>query len=154
MIASLAAERASAGDDPFHEVYAFADQVISERPPGSPLALLPLVAHLERFRVLVAAGLLAPDRADSRYWTSPRARHGLRIAFDWWLDGTGRDYSRYKSDLNYLAYAKVRASRWAEAAVLFNAIGPHATREPWAYGGADPADAFRTDCAQALGMRG
>ncbi|GAA2473764.1 hypothetical protein GCM10010406_07120 [Streptomyces thermolineatus] len=153
MTAWLAERRESAADDPFHEVYEFADQVVWERPPGSPLAMLPVIAHAERFRVLMTARQLAPDIADSLYWTSARARRGLRLAFDWWLEGEGRDHARLKLDLNYLAHAKYHEGRTTEAAALFNVIGPHATREPWAYGEPDAAEAFRRARARARGGR-
>ncbi|MGA5699147.1 hypothetical protein [Peterkaempfera bronchialis] len=139
-------------DDPGHPVYGFADQAAEDCPAGSPLALLPLVAHLERYRVLAAGGVLPTDPARLPYWSSPRARRGLDAAFAWWLEGGQGTHARLKADLNHLAYAKVLEGRLVEAAALFHAIGPHATEEPWCYGGRDPRKAFRAARDQAVGL--
>ena len=56
MVARLAERRAEAGHDPLHEVYDFANWAAEQAPADSPLAILPVVAHAERYRVLAAAG--------------------------------------------------------------------------------------------------
>lgn len=152
MTQCLAERQKTDGDDPFHEVYEFAEWAAGEAGPGSPLTMLPLVALIERFRVLAAAGALPPDPARLPYWTSPRARSSVRVAFDWWLDWNGGSHPRLLLDLNHLAFAKYHSGDTVAAAALFNRIGAHATRTPWAYHDRDPKKAFRAARNYALGF--
>jgi hypothetical protein len=141
----------SDGDGLYHEVYEFADWACAAAPPGSPLAVLPLVAHTERHRALALAGKEHDDPARSEFWRTWRARRGLAQAFDWWLEWDGRDHPRLYLDLNYLVHAQVVLGRTAEAAALFNRIGAHATRKPWSYPDRDPGRAFLAARQEALG---
>ncbi|GHF40566.1 hypothetical protein GCM10010218_22430 [Streptomyces mashuensis] len=158
MAACLAEHQEGDHDDPLHEVYDFAAWAAEQAPPGSPLALLPVVAHAERYRVLARAGLTDPDPARSGHWATPRARQVLRAAFDWWLEwdtgtpGATGTHPRRLVDLNHLAHAKHHEGRHAEAAALLTRIGPHATRAPWSYPDRDPAAAFRAARRAALGV--
>lgn len=152
MAACLAERQKGDGDDPFHEVYEFAEWAVEESPGGSPLAMLPVVAHAERFRVLAEAGLEHRDPGRSEHWMSWRARQVLNVGFSWWLDWDGRDHARLKIDLNFLTHAKYHEGRMSEAAVLFNEIGQYATRAPWSYVGRDPKKAFRAARKQAVGL--
>lgn len=54
MVAKLAERAPAAGHDPLHEVYDFAAWAAEESPADSPLAVLPVIAHAERYRVLAA----------------------------------------------------------------------------------------------------
>lgn len=151
MAACLADRPIPDGDGHFHEVYEFAEWAASVAPHGSPLAVLPLVAHAERYRVLaVGTEPAAPVHQD--HWQNWRARQGLGNAFDWWLGWDGADHPRLYVDLNHLVHAQVVQGRTAEAAALFNRIGPHATRAPWAYPGHDPARAFMDARGRTLGL--
>ncbi|WP_330340988.1 hypothetical protein [Streptomyces sp. NBC_00557] len=146
------AERPSGGRAPeAHEVYDRAELAAAEAPADSPLAVLPLVAYAERYRVLAATGLAPADPAASGHWSGPRARRILRTCFDWWLEWEHDEHPRRHIDLNHLAFALSCAGRPAEAAVLFRRIGPHATRVPWSYTHRDPRSAFREARARALG---
>lgn len=60
MVARLAERRAEAGQDPLHEVYDFANWAAEQAPADSPLAILPVVAHAERYRVLATASTVSP----------------------------------------------------------------------------------------------
>jgi hypothetical protein len=151
MIARLAERRADAGQDPLHEVYDFANWAAEQAPADSPLAILPVVAHAERYRVLAAAGIESADPAASGHWVGRRARQVMKAAFDWWLEWEREDHPRRHVDLNFLAHAKYCEGRGAEAAALFHRIGPYATPAPWSYPDRDPYPAFRTACAWALG---
>ena len=71
MTASLAEQWPGATDDPRHPAHAFAARAAARAPADSPLALLPVVAHAERYRVLAAAGLAPPDPADWRPLVHP-----------------------------------------------------------------------------------
>ncbi|MET9417601.1 hypothetical protein ABZY03_26115 [Streptomyces klenkii] len=163
MAACLAEHQAGDRDDPLHEVYDFASWAAEQAPADSPLAVLPVVAHAERYRVLARAGLEPGDPARSGHWTSRRARQVMKAAFDWWLewdidendehtgDCTGSAHPRRKVDLNYLAHAKLHEGRLAEAAALLTRIGPHATRAPWSYPDRDAGRAFQDARRAALG---
>ncbi|MEU3355789.1 hypothetical protein [Streptomyces sp. NPDC037389] len=165
MAACLAERQEGDRDDPLHEVYDFAAWAAEQAPADSPLAVLPVVAHAERYRALARAGLEPADPARSAHWTTRRARQVMKAAFDWWLewdidedtaDGTDTTtaataHPRRKVDLNYLAHAKLHEGRLAEAAALLTRIGPHATRAPWVYPDRDPGAAFRAARRTALG---
>ncbi len=148
MVAKLAERAPETGTDPLHEVYDFAAWAAEESPADSPLAVLPVIAHAERYRVLAAAGA-APGAAE--HWTGRRARQVLRSAFDWWLEWEREDHPRNRIDLNFLAHAKLCEGRPAEAAALFHRIGRHATRAPWSYLDLDPHKAFMAARSAALG---
>ncbi|MDX3850544.1 hypothetical protein [Streptomyces sp. AK02-01A] len=151
MAARLAERHAEAGQDPLHEVYDFAAWAAEQAPADSPLAILPVVAHAERYRVLAAAGHEPADPAASAHWTGRRARQVLKVAFDWWLEWESEEHPRNRVDLNFLAHAQFYDGRIAEAAALFHRIGPHITRAPWSYPDRDPHKAFLAARDAALG---
>ncbi|MEU4346518.1 hypothetical protein [Streptomyces sp. NPDC023838] len=151
MAARLAERRPGDGADPMHEVYAFAAASVARAPADSPLALLPLVAHAERYRVLAAEGAAPGDPVDSEHWTGRRARQVIKSAFDWWLEWEREDHPRAGVDLNFLAHAKHCEGRPAEAAALFHRIGRHFTPAPWSYPDRDPYRAFQAARSAALG---
>jgi hypothetical protein len=150
VIARLAERAAGHGPDPLHEVYDFADSAALAAPADSPLALLPVVALAERYRVLAAAGFEPPDPAASAHWTGSRARQIMKTAFDWWLEWDNDDHPRRHVDLNFLAHATFCEGQSAEAAILFQRIGAHATPRPWSYPDRDPYPAFRAARAAVL----
>ncbi|MDQ0786092.1 hypothetical protein [Streptomyces sp. B3I8] len=151
MVARLAERRAEAGQDPLHEVYDFANWAAEQAPADSPLAILPVVAHAERYRVLAAAGQEPADPVASGHWVGRRARQVMKAAFDWWLEWEHDEHPRRLVDLNFLAHAKFCEGRGAEAAALFHRIGEHATPAPWSYPDRDPHQAFRAARDSALG---
>ncbi|MCX4510044.1 hypothetical protein OHA27_06920 [Streptomyces sp. NBC_01619] len=151
MVARLAERHAAAGQDPLHEVYDFASWAAEQAPADSPLAVLPVVAHAERYRVLAAAGSEPADPLASGHWSGRRARQVMKAAFDWWLEWEREDHPRNRVDLNFLAHAKYCEGRSAEAAALFHRIGAHATPAPWSYPDQDPHHAFQAARAAALG---
>lgn len=151
MVARLAERRGDGGPDPLHEVYDFAGWAAEQAPADSPLAILPVVAHAERYRVLAAAGHESADPGASGHWVGRRARLVMKAAFDWWLEWEQDGHPRRLLDLNFLAHAKCCEGRGAEAAALFHRIGEHATPTPWSYPDRDPYPAFRAARASALG---
>ncbi|WP_128375513.1 hypothetical protein [Streptomyces cavernae] len=151
MAARLAERRPEAGQDPLHEVYDFANWAAEQAPADSPLAILPVVAHAERYRVLAAAGSEPADPAASGHWIGRRARQVMKAAFDWWLEWEREEHPRSFVDLNFLAHAKFCEGRGAEAAALFHRIGSHATPAPWSYPDRDPYQAFHAARTTALG---
>jgi hypothetical protein len=152
MAARLAEHRPEAGRDPLHEVYDFAAWAAEQASADSPLAVLPVVAHAERYRVLAAAGTEPPHPARSSYWTGHWACQVMKEAFDWWLKWEREDHPRNRVDLNFLAYAKYYGGRYAEAAALFRRIGRHVTLAPWSYPDRDPHQAFSAARSVALGF--
>ncbi|MET7681802.1 hypothetical protein [Streptomyces sp. NPDC005423] len=153
MVARLAERRATAGLDPLHEVYDFAHWAAEQAPADSPLAILPVVAHTERYRVLAAAGQEPPDPHGSGHWVGRRARQVMKAAFDWWLEWEHEGHPRRLVDLNFLAHATFCEGRGAEAAALFHRIGDHPTPAPWCYPDREPLTAFRAARERALGGR-
>ncbi|WP_016905241.1 tetratricopeptide repeat protein [Streptomyces xiaopingdaonensis] len=132
-------------------VHEFASQAAERAPADSSLALLPLVAHAERYRVAVAQGQADVDPS-AGFWHGRQAKRITERAFGWWLEWGGEStHPRRLVDLNFLAYAKYHEGRTAEAAALFQRIGRTATREPWSYSGGDPHRAFRAAQRAALG---
>jgi tetratricopeptide (TPR) repeat protein len=150
LLARLAERPAGGRGAETHEVYDLAELAAAEAPADSPLALLPLVAYAERYRVLAATGLAPADPAASGHWSGPRARRILRACFDWWLEWEHDEHPRRHIDLNHLAFALSGAGRHAEAAALFRRIGAHATEAPWSYAHRDPRACFREARARAL----
>ncbi|CAM5246309.1 hypothetical protein SHIRM173S_10310 [Streptomyces hirsutus] len=151
VVAWLAERRLEAGPDPLHEVYDFANWSAEQAPADSPLAILPVIAHAERYRALAAAGHERADPAASGHWAGRRARQVMKAAFDWWLEWEHEEHPRRLIDLNFLAHAKVCEGRGAEAAALFHRIGDKVTPVPWSYPDRDPLTAFRTARIAALG---
>ncbi|MFE3600860.1 hypothetical protein [Streptomyces sp. NPDC059142] len=151
MAARLAERPTEPGRESFHEVYDFASWAAEQAPADSPLSVLPVVAHAERYRVLAATGHEPPDPAASGHWTGRRARQVLKGAFDWWLEWEGEEHPRNRVDLNFLAHALFHDGRLAESAALFHRIGRHITPAPWAYPDHDPHTAFLAARDTALG---
>ncbi|MFJ2744168.1 hypothetical protein ACIO3O_31460 [Streptomyces sp. NPDC087440] len=151
IIARLAERRPDIGQDPLHEVYDFAAWAAEQAPADSPLAVLPVVAHAERYRALAVAGQVPSEPELSGHWAGRRARQTMKAAFDWWLEWEREDHPRSRVDLNYLAHAKFCEGRYAEAAALFHRIGPHRTAAPWSYPDRDPHQAFRAARGVVLG---
>ncbi|MFC3577279.1 hypothetical protein ACFOZ0_29200 [Streptomyces yaanensis] len=151
MVARLAERHPEVGQDPLHEVYDFANWAAEQAPADSPLAILPVVAHAERYRVLANAGTEPADPVASGHWVGRRARQVMKAAFDWWLEWEREDHPRRYIDLNFLAHAKYCEGRGAEAAALFQRIGAYATPAPWSYPDRDPFNAFRVARDTALG---
>ncbi|MFE9259179.1 hypothetical protein [Streptomyces sp. NPDC006879] len=160
MVSRLAERSPGGGQDPLHEVYDFAAWAAEEAPADSPLAVLPVIAHAERYRVLAKGAVVcggggaggstgAPSPAE--HWSGRRARQVLKAAFDWWLEWEREDHPRNRIDLNFLAHAKLCEGRKAEAAALFHRIGRHATPAPWSYPDLDPYQAFLAARSAALG---
>ncbi|MGW3010461.1 hypothetical protein ACWC9R_16755 [Streptomyces sp. NPDC001219] len=154
MAAALAEEQPGTRDDPRHPAHVFAARAAARAPADSPLALLPVVAHTERYRVLAAAAPAPRGRPDRGHWSTPRAHRMLRDAYDWWLEWGGEEHPRGKVDLNFLAHATFQEGWMAEAAGLFQRIGPHPTRAPWSYAGRDADGAFRAARDTALRRAG
>jgi hypothetical protein len=133
----------SAGD-----AYAFGVWVASSGavPPGSPLKLLPLYAIAESYPSVARTDPLAYRR-----WAE-LLRNDVDRGWAWFLHSDPR--RRLVVDLSHLAHALAAADRTAEAAEVFGALGPYASRRPWSNvsGNVAPEEAFvqaRTTCLAA-----
>ncbi|MFE3601278.1 hypothetical protein [Streptomyces sp. NPDC059142] len=100
---------------------------------GSAVRMLPLYASMEQYR-----SRRARHASTWLHWNSAQAVHyAMRAYTDWFCRSNPADCSEL--DLNYLAHA-LHAADHAEAAHVFEAIGPYATPVPWRYVVDDPAD--------------
>ncbi|PJN28616.1 hypothetical protein CG747_46215 [Streptomyces sp. CB02959] len=125
---------------------------------GSPLLLLPIYAMAELCRRRAAYPRSAVWRLQ---WSQePMLGYTLR-AFHLWFRNTD-PVLRSVTDLSHLACALWAAHKLAEASEVFDALGPYATREPWAsvhdYGSRPDAPAVlflraRTESAAAAAKR-
>jgi hypothetical protein len=127
----------------------FVFYVEDQAPAGSPLLVLPLLAHAEHYRALHAVGRL--ETADSRQWqlSESIARRTERAWAYWFRQQQAEPVTAV--DLNLLAHALWAGRRRDEASAVFDVIGPHASRIPWAYvaGAEGPEQEFlvaRTQC--------
>jgi len=97
----------------------------SQQPAGSPLLLLPAYALVEQRR------RTREDRLWRRQWAdAPMIDYTLN-AFHHWFHKTS-PITQSVADLSLLAYALWAGTQYQEAAEVFMALGPYASREPWA----------------------
>ncbi|WP_329550453.1 hypothetical protein [Streptomyces sp. NBC_00696] len=94
-------------------------------PEGSPLLLLPLYVHAEHYARQRALGKLTP-----LYWTTDPISYYTARAFDRWFKHADRS-SWSALDVNVLAQALFSSGFIPQAGVVFEAIGPFVTPEPW-----------------------
>lgn len=106
-------------------VYDVVRWICTWAPEGSPLLLLPLYLHAEHYAEERARGALTP-----LYWTTDPISHYTWRALTGWFMHADRA-SRALQDLNHLAQALFSSGLYAEAAPVFEAIGPFVTPEPW-----------------------
>ncbi|NUR25880.1 MAG: hypothetical protein HOV83_08550 [Catenulispora sp.] len=134
------------------EMYDFAYWLAGEAPPGSPLAVLPLVAHAEVYRAATAG--VAPDLRPPpyRHWSQRLVSTDVDRVLHSWLGSATVPHAQADLDRNYLLHAMVHSGRvdTDEARALFDAIGSHAMRVPWSYTG-DPASSFLSWRERAFG---
>ncbi|MDH6109274.1 hypothetical protein P3T36_000046 [Kitasatospora sp. MAP12-15] len=127
------------------EMHGFARESLAKAPPGSGLGMLTAEAHIEHW-----LDLPSPD--DAAYMRSPEVVEELRQAAA--ASVLHPDYSPTESPypaLNTFALAFWLAGDLASARQLFERIGDHATRFPWAYCG-NPGQVFakaRQECKKA-----
>lgn len=120
-------------------MYDFAHDVVRSAPPGSPLAVLLLLARVEEFRYRVKReGESSPDLRG--HWCSEAAACDVRRVFGLWIERwDGVDRAQDIADLHYLLHAACFGGLDSMAAHLFELIDNRASRTPWSYFG-DPAD--------------
>ncbi|MGW0468660.1 hypothetical protein ACWDX6_25910 [Streptomyces sp. NPDC003027] len=122
------------GRGPLSEALNYARWAASTAPVGSALHALPLYVRVERYR-----RESGHERALDLHWVAEDAVREARGALDsWFLFCATTEASPL--DLNHLAHALFGAQHFADAARVFEAMGPYYTAPPWAYRTARPDD--------------
>ncbi|MFC4463973.1 hypothetical protein ACFPH6_05245 [Streptomyces xiangluensis] len=104
----------------------FVRWVATWAPQGSPLAVLPLHVYARVYQQRREEGVLT-----ALYWTTDPVSHYTRRALTWWFEHADRA-TWSPLDLNHLAQA-LHSGGFADAAPVWEAIGPCATPIPWKY---------------------
>jgi hypothetical protein len=122
------------------EMYDFAYWLAGEAPVGSPLAVLPLVAHAEVYRAKARSrtrAAQAPPVSPYEHWGRPQVTDDVARVLRSWLSSASVPHAQADLDRNYLLHAMVFSGLvdTDEARALFDAIGSHAMRAPWSFTG-------------------
>ncbi|MFI6638363.1 hypothetical protein [Streptomyces sp. NPDC050504] len=121
------------------EAVNFAQWAASSAANGSALHALPLYVRVERYR-----RDRGHEKALDLHWVTEDAIRDALRALQLWFDASA-PATRSLLDLNQLAHALWGAQRFADAARVFDALGPYYTPIPWSY----RAGEGRTDRALA-----
>jgi hypothetical protein len=118
-------------------MYDFAYWLAGEAPPGSPLAVLPLVAHAEVFRTATLGVPKQSQPSPYAHWSRDLVSADVDRVLHSWLGSAIVPHAQADLDRNYLLHAMVFSGRvdTDETRALFDAIGSHAMRVPWSYTG-------------------
>ncbi|MEU8825531.1 hypothetical protein [Streptomyces sp. NPDC048636] len=116
------------------EAVNFVQWVVSGAPEGSPLYVLPLYVHVERYRE--ERGF---EKALDLHWATEDAARDANRALHGWFERADPMTSSLL-DLNHLAHALWGGLQFPDAARVFKALGPYFTTLPWACRTTDPAD--------------
>ena len=109
------------------EAVNFVHWVVDLVPTGSPLHLLPLYLHVERYRREEHR-----DKALDLHWVSSDATRDAQRAYHRWFEHvTPKECSLL--DLSHLAHALWGAIQLREAGAVFKALGPYYAPVPWVY---------------------
>ncbi|KQX49871.1 MULTISPECIES: hypothetical protein [unclassified Streptomyces] len=119
---------------PLSEAVNYSHWAASSAPVGSALHALPLYVRVERYR-----RERGQERALDLHWVGEDAVRDARRALDTWFLFCATDDASLL-DLNHLAHALYGALRFADAARVFEALGPYYTTLPWAYRTPQPDD--------------
>lgn len=125
---------ASRSEGRLSEAVNFAQWASSSAPLGSPLKVLPLYVRVERYR-----RENGHEKALDLHWVTDDATRDARLALHDWFD-VAPPSARTLLDVSHLAHALWGAIRFAEAARVFEALGPFYATLPWAYRTHDPGD--------------
>lgn len=117
------------------EAVNFVQWASSTAPTGSALLVLPLYVRVERYR-----RDNGHERALDLHWVTDDATREATRALDGWFDHVNPALSSLL-DLNHLAHALWGSGQFAEAARVFEALGPYYTAPPWSYRTQSPGDA-------------
>ncbi|OLE22067.1 MAG: hypothetical protein AUG49_20335 [Catenulispora sp. 13_1_20CM_3_70_7] len=127
----IAAAARRLGENQQRYVGTAAFQYAQHAPPGSPLHLLPLVAHLEHFRVNTASSYRERVMFADQEWSTATAKQEIETAYFQWFEPAMSTGDALLPDMHLLAHALYKAGMYRQAAAVFEAIGPWAWPEPW-----------------------
>lgn len=126
-------------DGSLSEAVNFVQWAASSASEGSALQALPLFVRVERYR---REG--GNEKALDLHWvTEDATRDALRALHIWFDHSVPGEASLL--DLNYLAHALWGSLQLAEAARVFEALGPYYTPLPWAYRARSPNDTTQVE---------
>ncbi|MGW2020383.1 hypothetical protein [Streptomyces sp. NPDC001927] len=111
----------------FSEAVNYAQWAAGSAPTGSALHALPLYVRVERYR-----REHGHTHALDLHWVAEDAVRDAHQALHSWFLFCATDEASLL-DLNHLAHALFGAQRFADAARVFEALGPYHTVLPWAY---------------------
>lgn len=124
------------------EVWDVAAFLSQRAPEGSPLALLPLVALVEKYDPAVPLAY--------KTWEQPAWTATVMGIYHKWLPRVPDYRFTPVVDLSYLAHALVMAGKEFEARAAFMLMGPYASRMPWSAFG--PPEEQLTKARAACGL--
>ncbi|MFF9349239.1 hypothetical protein [Streptomyces sp. NPDC014734] len=114
------------------EAVNFVQWASSSAPDGSALHVLPLYVRVERYR-----REHGHEKALDLHWVTEDAERDAMRALELWFRRTP-PIARSLPDLNHVAHALWGALKFAEAAAVFEELGPYFTSVPWVYRTRDP----------------
>ncbi|MGF1425529.1 hypothetical protein [Kitasatospora sp. LaBMicrA B282] len=98
----------------------FVSWLLNHAPAGSPLQLLPLYLHVERYR----------NGPRFSQWVEDRCARDAERAWEQWFLGRASE-ERSVVDLSHLAHALWAGNRKVQAARVFDVLGPFGSPQPW-----------------------
>jgi hypothetical protein len=104
---------------------AFVSWLMEHAPAGSPLWMLPLYMHVERYRNAPKRDALLVNQ-----WMQERCSQDAARAWGHWFLGEASE-ARSVLDLSHLVHALWAGNKKAQAARVFNVLGTLGSREPW-----------------------
>ncbi|MFF8606901.1 hypothetical protein ACF06X_13255 [Streptomyces sp. NPDC015346] len=134
MLQFFSSRRSGPSPGPLSEAVNYAQWAAGTAPTGSALHALPLYVRVERYR-----RERGHERALDLHWVAEDALREAQRALDTWFLFCATDEASLL-DLNHLAHALFGALRFADAARVFEALGPYYTALPWAYRTGRPDD--------------
>ncbi|GAB2678706.1 hypothetical protein [Thalassiella azotivora] len=125
-------------------------ELVAKAPPVGWAAVLPLQAHIELYRDQLISRKMGFLDA-SVFWEDAARSRDLDVAIGWARQRPTHPLAMH--DLSVVAYCAVDASRWTEAAAVFEITGHRSYSYPWSYGG-DPAERLTRGHAMAMKRAG
>ncbi|MEY9948401.1 hypothetical protein [Kitasatospora sp. GAS1066B] len=103
----------------------FVSWLMGHTPTGSPLLLLPLYLHVERYRNSPKREALLRNQ-----WMQEPCTRDIERAWERWFLAHASE-ARSVVDLSHLAHALWAGNRKEQAARVFEALGPLGSKQPW-----------------------
>ncbi|GAA1253287.1 hypothetical protein GCM10009665_49950 [Kitasatospora nipponensis] len=113
-------------------MFDWAHERAQQAPHGTPIAVLLLVAQAEHYRHRMEQNPRNYGMTIHPWTDCPDID---RVLEHWWRYRSPQRHANFMDDANYLAHALSFAGRHEEAREVFEQLGPHFGRLPWAYCG-------------------